>query len=386
MIKKTAKVLYAQSSDIRSRTYVQYRHDMKKKGIVELEFLPYLQDILIQRFGDESITVEKYGSDSRLWLLRPEGQLTQTPDYLAKQSGQELGFYEFQFATTSGTLDYFDFKVSKIGKKRRGVSSREPHADREIFYVICDENKFSIFTPKWVIENGTEDFVPAWRSQGYRVKREKFLPIFQDGGSDLRKVIQSVEDKQYLLEFQKQFLEKENERLAKKLQRVVDEEIVFKIVPRTLTGIYEVCYFMYKLDKKPDVPGMWLVYLATLFKDDLPSIEFAKFMFAFDFVYFKCDDFPENEKQVVKQAVAKATNFIERRVNADNGRVSVDPQESLIEGTANIIFSVNLLEDIVQDAVVNFGVSLPCVNKIFQTLPNVTLVANVIRGALESRP
>ena len=384
MTKKLAKLQYAQSSDIRSRTYVQYRHDMKKKGIVELEFLPYLRDILIQRFGDESITVEKYGSDSKLWFFRSGGQLTQTPDYLARQSGQQLGLYEFQYA--SSAPDYFDFKVSKIGTKRRGASFREPYTDREIFYVILDENKFSVFTPEWVIQNGEEGFISAWRSQGYRVKREEFLPIFQEGGSDLRKVIQSVEDKQYLLEFQKRFLEKENERLAQKLQRVVDEEIIFKIVPRTLTGIYEVCYFMYKLDRKPDVPGMWLVYLATLFKDDLPSIEFAKLMFAFDFVYFKCDDFPENEKQVVKQVVAKATDFIERRINADNGYVSVDPQESLIEGTSHIIFSVNLLEDIVQDAVVNFGVSLPCVNKIFQTLPNVALVANVIRGALESRP
>jgi hypothetical protein len=33
------KTTYAQSSDIRSRTYLEYRKDMKRKAIVELEVL-----------------------------------------------------------------------------------------------------------------------------------------------------------------------------------------------------------------------------------------------------------------------------------------------------------------------------------------------------------
>lgn len=39
MTMRSPKMVYAQSSDIRSRTYLEYRRDMKKKGIAELEFL-----------------------------------------------------------------------------------------------------------------------------------------------------------------------------------------------------------------------------------------------------------------------------------------------------------------------------------------------------------
>lgn len=42
-MKKDAKTVYAQSSDIKSRTYLEYRKDMKQKAIVELEVLPWLQ-------------------------------------------------------------------------------------------------------------------------------------------------------------------------------------------------------------------------------------------------------------------------------------------------------------------------------------------------------
>ncbi len=36
MDKKDAKMVYAQSSDIKARSYLEYRRDMKKKAIAEL--------------------------------------------------------------------------------------------------------------------------------------------------------------------------------------------------------------------------------------------------------------------------------------------------------------------------------------------------------------
>jgi hypothetical protein len=36
-MKTNSKIIYAQSSDIKSRTYLEYRKDMKKKAIAELE-------------------------------------------------------------------------------------------------------------------------------------------------------------------------------------------------------------------------------------------------------------------------------------------------------------------------------------------------------------
>jgi len=41
-----AKTIYAQSSDIKSRTYLEYRKDMKKKAITELEVFDWLKSKL----------------------------------------------------------------------------------------------------------------------------------------------------------------------------------------------------------------------------------------------------------------------------------------------------------------------------------------------------
>ena len=62
------RTVYAQSSDIRSRTWTQYRLDMKKKAIAELEFLPFLQRLLAARHNDSSVRVRKHGGDALLWF------------------------------------------------------------------------------------------------------------------------------------------------------------------------------------------------------------------------------------------------------------------------------------------------------------------------------
>lgn len=43
-MQQDAKTIYAQSSDIKSRTYLEYRKDMKQKAIAELEIFPWLID------------------------------------------------------------------------------------------------------------------------------------------------------------------------------------------------------------------------------------------------------------------------------------------------------------------------------------------------------
>lgn len=55
----SSKLTYAQSSDIKSRTWLAYRYDMKRKAIAELEFLPFLQDLLQERYQDNTVTVHK---------------------------------------------------------------------------------------------------------------------------------------------------------------------------------------------------------------------------------------------------------------------------------------------------------------------------------------
>lgn len=382
MTTSSPKMVYAQSSDIRSRTYLEYRRDMKRKGIAELEFLPYLQRILRERSDDETLTVRKSGGDAELWFARGGGGITQDPDYEATLADGQSLLYEFQVAE-NGNLPYFDFKVSKVGRKPRN-QPRIPHEDREFFYVIKPDNKYAFITCKWIVDNGNVASVPAWGSRpAYRVPNAVFLSVCASGGDDLRSVIRSVDDKNYLLEFQHEFLSMEGAKLSRQLQQVVDDERVFRIVPRTLEGFYHVCYLQDKLGREPDAPGVWMVYLLTFFRNDMRSIDFARFMYALDFLYFKCVDIRRNEMQVLKEAIESASAYIGSRANETDGSLSTDPTQPPLEETRRLLFAANVLEDIRQDAVVSFGMELSKVEKIFKSIPDASLTANYIRSALQ---
>ncbi|HID26948.1 MAG TPA: hypothetical protein EYP22_03825 [Methanosarcinales archaeon] len=57
---KDAKMIYAQSNDIKARTYLEYRIDMKKKAIAELE----TKDWRAKKLEDiyrKSVIVQKTG-------------------------------------------------------------------------------------------------------------------------------------------------------------------------------------------------------------------------------------------------------------------------------------------------------------------------------------
>ena len=58
-----------------------------------------------------------------------------------------------------------------------------------------------------------------------------------------------------------------------------------------------------------------------------------------------------------------------------------EPNEAPIEAMRQIIFAVNLLEDIRQDVAVNLNLAIPKVSTIFEMVPDVSLITNSIRRA-----
>ena len=375
------RAAYAQSSDIRARSWQEYRRDMKKKAIAELEFLPFLQQVLAERYQDAALSVAKHGGDALLWF--DLGSVSQAPDYRAVRGDNSSFLYEFQLAEETERLPFFDFKLAKVGKKERG-KDRVPYADREFFYILKDRRQYAFIEPEWIAANGNIAGVPAWGSRdAYRVPRDRFLPLFRDGGESLAQAISGVDDKNYLLEFQAQFLEREGAQLSRELQQVVDEEKLLSIVPRTLEGFYRVCYLLDKIGKRPDAPGVWLVYLLSFFSGDMRSVDFARYIYALDFLYFHCAAMQENEKAALQPALAQAIAYIADRANAETGTFSHDPKESPIEETRQILFAVNLIEDIKQDAVVKLGLDLAKAETIFELLPDAAKTAAFIRKALD---
>lgn len=370
----TGKIIYAQSSDIKSRTYLEYRRDMKKKAIAELEFVPFLENVLSEQKGAK-VFVRKHGGDAELWFS-PGGQISGAPDYYAEWAGGSF-LYEFQYAEKTDGLDYFDFKVSKVGRKIKG--NRTPHCDREFFYVVKPQNKYAFISPEWIMQNGREGPVPAWGSRpAYRVARDDFISLLRDGGAEMKKAVAAVDDKNILLNFQHEFLNLESARLSRRLQRVVDEKELLKVVPGTLDGFYEVCYFLDRLGKPPDNPGVWMVYLISFFRAKMTAADLARFMFALDYLYFQCAEIRDNEKRALAAALPKITAFV-GNFPYKNGLYARDPRESPMEETRRILFSINLMEDLTQDVAVNLNATVGGVKKIFQLVPNVAKTAAQIK-------
>ena len=174
-MKKDAKTVYAQSSDIKSRTYLEYRRDMKKKAISELEINDWIQGKLQQANPSVPVKISKAGGDAFLWFLR-RGGVTRAPDYQAYIGGKKYDL-EFQYAENSD-LPFFDFAVSKISKKERKTTIIRPHTDRQILYVLKDKKLFALIEPSWIAENSEIGFVAAWRKDAYRVPAQQFLKLF----------------------------------------------------------------------------------------------------------------------------------------------------------------------------------------------------------------
>lgn len=88
-MKLNGKTIYAQSSDIKSRTYLEYRKDMKKKAIAELEVLEWLGNKIKELYPKKQVKVYKSGGDKFLWFLR-KGGVTREPDFIADINDENI--------------------------------------------------------------------------------------------------------------------------------------------------------------------------------------------------------------------------------------------------------------------------------------------------------
>jgi len=356
-----SKGVYAQSSDIKSRTYLQYRSDMKRKAIVELEVVDWFEEKLKELHATDNVTVEKSGGDAHIWFLR-SAKISGEPDYVARINDEKRHF-EFQYANDEN-LPFYDFKVSKVGKKVRG--KRVPHSDREFLYLLMPSNRFAVFSPEWVMQNGREAGVPAWGNRtAFRVPGDAFNAIFQ---SDLALAAEteSIRKKIAFLETQSKFIEGESEKLSGQLQSVVDHEKTFKIVPKTPGGFYKACFLMDQINKRPENDSMWLVYGASFYSAELNSRELARLIYALDFLYGGSRDL---DAHVLNSFVDVMRKITARIASMQKQNLQTDANLSPKEEVVNFLFTVNLYEDIIQELRCLYGVDcFPPVDKIFQSV------------------
>lgn len=369
-----SKTVYAQSSDIKSRTYLEYRKDMKKKAIAELEIIDWFENKLKELYKNKSIKVIKSGGDEFLWFLR-KGGISRKPDFIVEINGETKEF-EFQYAEKEG-MEFYDFKVSKVAKRNKH-QRLEPMKNKSFIYIYKPQRKYAIIEPEWIFKNSKIDMVEAWRTSAFRVPKDNFEKILKyDPG--LEKICRQIDAKNYILNFQHNLIDIFKNKLSSLLQSVIDEDKIINIIPNDLESFFEVCFIMDNLNKIPQNVNLWFVYLLSYITDEIVLNEVAKIMYCIDFLYSKIELKPNELNQLIGKIKQLWKLINEYYQNDGTYRSSLN--ESPIEETRYALFSFNLLEDLIQDIIHTYSIKeFKPVKKIYQSLKNIEKTYNIIKS------
>lgn len=362
-MKKDPKTTYAQSSDIKSRTYLEYRRDMKHKAIAELEAREWIEEKFKERYPEEKVSVRKSGGDAFLWFLR-KGGVTREPDYVA-EIGKVALEIEFQYAGKED-LSFYDFKVSKVA--RRAGNDRHPIENKLFVYIHKPLLKYAIFKPDWIMKNGQYGMVEAWRSYAFRVPAERFEKILAPDKS-LFPLCKIINIKNFILEFQHDLLAITRQELSHLLQGVVDKEQLVKIAPRDLESFFRICFILDSMDEVPENAALWIVYLLSFVGRENTLEEIFKITYCLDFLYSKVE---LKDNELIQ--VLKAINLLMARIRGcfkSNGSYTSSPKVSPLEETRYALFAINLLEDMTQDAIFYYSAKLSPIKKIYQSIEDI---------------
>jgi hypothetical protein len=369
------KTTYAQSSDIKSRTYLEYRKDMKRKAIVELEVLEWLENKLKELYPRKEVKVYKSGGDKFLWFLR-KGGVTRDADFTAEiDGGKEKLEIELQY-TEREDLKFYDFKKSKV------IKNGLPIKNKLFLFVHKPKLMYAIFDPEWVVNNGKLDMVPAWRSMAYRVPKEHIENIIKPDDR-LKDILAKVDMKKYILDFQHQLIEINKESLSKLLQSVIDKEEIVKIIPKDLDSFFKVCFILNNINKVPENANLWLIYILTYINNELSLEKIYKILYCIDFLYSRIELQKNEAKQLIPK-IEELTKLIKSFYKND-GSYTSEYTVSPLEETRYALFSINLLEDIIQDIIYYYpqwSKNLKPINKIYQNVEDIEKTYNMLKTAL----
>ncbi|HOV22070.1 MAG TPA: hypothetical protein PLW95_05255 [bacterium] len=373
-MKLDGKTIYAQSSDIKSRTYLEYRKDMKKKAIAELEILEWLENKVKEMFPRKQVKVYKSGGDKFLWFLR-KGGISRDPDFIAEINDGKIGF-EFQY-TEKSNLKFYDFKISKVAKKKG--DQYKPIEGKLFVYIHRPLLKYAIFKPELIIKNGEREMVEAWRSYGFRVPKEKFEKLLKSDTA-LKNVCQRIDIKNFILNFQHELIDINREKLSILLQSVIDENNIVKIIPKDLESFFKVCFILDNLNKIPQNINLWFVYLLSYVNKNILLEDISKIVYCIDFLYSKTELHP-NELILLIKKVRELMLMIKESYQND-GSYKSSIKASPVDETRYALFSINLLEDLIQDMIYYYSVTeLKPVKKIYENLENIEKTYELIKSA-----
>lgn len=194
----------------------------------------------------------------------------------------------------------------------------------------------------------------------------------------LKSVIEMIDIKNYILNFQHDLIGINKEKLSYLLQQVIDEQKIVKIIPNDLDSFFKVCFILDNLNKVPQNINLWLVYLLSFISDKNTTEDLSKIIYCIDFLYSKTE-LKQNELKSLIEKIRECFGLLKSFEQKDGSfKSSVDL--SPIDETRSAIFSVNLLEDLTQDLIFYYKVQgLNPITKIYQNLHFVRNTYNLIK-------
>jgi len=387
--KTDPRITYAKSSDIKGRTYLEYRRDMKRKAIAELESLEWIQGVLQKAYPESQVRVEKSGGDRFLWFLRGGG-VSREPDYVAT-IGNDKYKIEFQYAEKAN-IDFYDFKVSKVSKQDKKTNMRLAKEDVLILYIDKTEGQYALLPTAWIIQNGTIGEVAAWRTNAYRVPAEKFRTNFKQDDA-LPLLIQRIDDKNTLLEFQHALYDRVKRDLQQKIEDAVLNGVDFRLIPMTIEGFFEACVILEAMERCPDALDVWFLN-ALQFADEAATLEKVfRASFCLDYLYF-CKPVPSSANERAQaddwlRHLGDVLRIIVEKVNeaySGKGRFQSGHRKDYCEETRYALFAINVAEDMIQDIWHYYpeiassiqGFHTP-IRRIYQSISEFTEIAKFVR-------
>lgn len=378
-MKLDAKTIYAQSSDIKSRTYLEYRRDMKRKAIAELEVLDWLQKKIQELYPKKRVKVYKSGGDKFLWFLR-RGGVSREADFKANINDTEIEI-EFQYA--GGGIhenDIFDFKTSKVGRKVKWQLLRISKNTLFLYLFREEPTKFAFITAEEILKSGIQGVAPAWGNREvYKITGKQLLAKVKNDNS-LRKIWDNINAKLFILDFQHKLIDIDKEKLSYLLQSIIDENKIIKFIPKDLHSFFKVCFILDHLNKVPQNANLWLVYLLSYINENNTLEDIYKVVYCVDFLYSKISLKQNELNQLIdktKELLDKIKTFYE-----EDGSYKSSLKTSPLEETRYALFSINLLEDLIQDITFYYSITdFAPIKKIYENVQDVSKTYNLLKGA-----
>lgn len=239
--------------------------------------------------------------------------------------------------------------------------------------------RYAFIKPEWIVENGKIGSVPAWGSrQAYRVPKNKFDKILLKDET-LKPVLKIIEAKIKILYFQHELLNEWKEKLSKEIQKVIDENKIIKIIPKKLESFFKVCFILDHIDKIPQNLNLWLIYLLSYINnEELDLKKISMLIYSIDFIYSKIDKIENNEIKELEKKIEHLLNLINKKYYNEKGFYESNTMESPYNETRFALFSINLLEDIIQDSIYYHNANFTPIKKIYQNVKSPLKIMEMI--------